>query len=231
MSLKFINAYYDLESAAAVVQRGAHRGFVGGMWDEIGRMQLDFLVGEGLTPDMRLLDIGCGCLRGGVHFISYLDPGNYCGTDISQALLDAGYDIELLAAGLQDRLPRTNLNCNATFDADMFGVKFDVAIAQSVFTHLPLNHLKLCLARAAGYVRPGGFLYATVFLAADGEDWSRPITHSPGGIVTKPDMDPFHYQVSDVAHAATGQPWRLLEIRDWNHPRDQKMAIFRRDPV
>lgn len=231
MAVKFINAYYDLENASAVVRRGDHRGFVGGMWDELGSLQLEFLIEQGVTPETKLLDVGCGCLRGGIHFVRYLDIGNYYGIDISQALLDAGYDVELAAAGLQGRMPRANLNCNSGFDADMFGVKFDVAIAQSVFTHLPLNHFKICMARAAGYVRPGGMFYATVFLAPDDSDWTRPITHAPGGIVTRPDADPFHYQQTDIAYVAADLPWSLLEIRDWGHPRNQKMAIFRRDPA
>lgn len=231
MAAKFINAYYNLENAAAVVQRGGHRGFVGGMWDELGPMQLEFLIDEGITPEAKLLDIGCGCLRGGVHFVRYLDVGNYYGTDISQALLDAGYDVELAAAGLQSRMPRSNLRCNGSFDASGFGVKFDVAIAQSVFTHLPLNHFRLCMARAVDYVRPGGAFYATIFLAPDGSDWTRPITHAPGGIVTHPDADPFHYQEADVAYVVADLPWSLLEIKDWGHPRNQKMAIFRRDPA
>jgi len=230
MASKPKDAYSDSALVAAVMS-GKHRSFVGGMWDEIGGLQRDFVLGEGLTPDMRLLDIGCGCLRAGVHFVRYLNAGNYYGIDISQALIDAGYEIELAAAGLQSKMPRSNLNCNGGFEASMFGVKFDVAIAQSVFTHLPLNHFKLCMARAADYMRPGGTLYATVFLPPDGADWTRPITHSPGGIVTYPDADPFHYQEADVGYAVADLPWTLLEIRDWNHPRNQKMAIFRRDPA
>jgi hypothetical protein len=52
---------------------------VGGMWEEIGKLQLDFLVNQGLRPTHKFLDIGCGTLRGGRHFIRYLDAGNYAG--------------------------------------------------------------------------------------------------------------------------------------------------------
>jgi hypothetical protein len=41
-----------------------HRDVVGGMWDDIGKLQFDFLCDHGLRPSCRLIDIGCGCLRG-----------------------------------------------------------------------------------------------------------------------------------------------------------------------
>ena len=32
-----------------------------------------------------LIDIGCGALRGGVHFVRHLDPGHYFGMDSEPA--------------------------------------------------------------------------------------------------------------------------------------------------
>ncbi|MGH7055210.1 MAG: hypothetical protein ACREFK_05155 [Stellaceae bacterium] len=79
---------------------------IGGFWEEIGKFQFAVMTAHGLMPRHSLLDIGCGCLRGGVHFIRYLEPGNYVGVDVNQSLLDAGYDVELASAGLQARMPR-----------------------------------------------------------------------------------------------------------------------------
>jgi len=59
----------------------------------------------------------------------------------------AGYANELDDAG-RARLPSKNLRATDRFDAD-FGVEFDMAIAQSVFTHVSLNWIRLCLARVA----------------------------------------------------------------------------------
>jgi hypothetical protein len=56
-----------------------HRRRVGGMWEEIGRLQFDFLLSKGLQSRHFLLDIGCGSLRGGIHFIGFLDAGRYDG--------------------------------------------------------------------------------------------------------------------------------------------------------
>ena len=47
---------------------------------------------------------------------------------------------------LREKLPRENLRATDRFDCD-FGVQFDFAIAQSLFTHIPLNDIRLCLVR------------------------------------------------------------------------------------
>jgi SAM-dependent methyltransferase len=224
-----VSNYYDPERAAKYI-RSSHRGYVGGMWPEIGRLQADFLRERGLRPEMRLLDIGCGCLRGGVHFVEYLDPGNYYGVDLWQELLDAGYDVELAALGLQDRLPRENLLCDGEFNFDRFGVTFDAALAQSVFTHLPLNHIRLCLGRLAPVMRPGAVLYATIFACERDEDWLRPIERADGLFTTGPTSDPYHYRYADIEYAASGLPWTVEPVGDWGHPREQAMVLLTRKP-
>ena len=74
---------YDQQLTQERINAGIHRDMVGGRWDEIGRLQFDFLRARGLKPAHRPLDIGCGCLRGGIHAIKYLDAGNYYGLDIN----------------------------------------------------------------------------------------------------------------------------------------------------
>jgi hypothetical protein len=69
------------------IRRLGHRDYIGGMWEEIGRLQFNFLRQQGLTPSHCLLDIGCGALRGGVHFITYLEPGHYLGLDKEKTLI------------------------------------------------------------------------------------------------------------------------------------------------
>jgi SAM-dependent methyltransferase len=103
------------------------------MWEEIGSLQFDFLVRQGLQPNHYLLDVGCGSLRGGIHFVRYLDTGHYFGIDISKELLDAGkYELEI------NRLTSKNpVLCEmGDFDFPSLAQTFDYALAQSVFTHL-----------------------------------------------------------------------------------------------
>ncbi|MDQ1686702.1 MAG: hypothetical protein QOC82_3439, partial [Frankiaceae bacterium] len=157
---------YDSKLSDDEIAAGKHRQHVGGAWDEIGKLQFDFLVARGLQPQHRFLDVGCGAMRGGIHFAGYVDPGNYYGIDVNDRLLKAALSVEIPAAGLADRVPASNLRETARFDAS-FGVSFDYAIAVSVFTHLPLNYIRLCLYQVAKVMSPGGRFYATLFTAPD----------------------------------------------------------------
>ncbi|EGX57742.1 methyltransferase type 12 [Streptomyces zinciresistens K42] len=77
-------------------------------WLALGRMQFDYLVRHGLTPESRMLEIGCGNLRAGWRFIDYLDTGHYHGIDISPEILLAAGDT-LAEHGLQHKLPHLSL--------------------------------------------------------------------------------------------------------------------------
>ena len=138
------SAYDDVDGIRISVSRGEHREIIGGMWDELGRLQFDFMAREGLKPHHKLLDVGCGSLRGRIHFIRYLDVGNYIGVDPNISLLDAGYEIELASRGLKERMPRENLICTADFAPPFPDGAFDFALAQSVFTHVSLNTIRKC---------------------------------------------------------------------------------------
>lgn len=218
---------YDRETEAqAIVLGGQHRGFVGGLWDEIGALQKAFLINRGLKPGHKLLDVGCGCLRGGVQFVDYLDTGNYFGVDRNEALLDVGYNVELEACGLQPKLPRENLIAEADFNLHRFNVIFDYALAVSVFTHISFNRIRVCLERLTSVMAVGSRFYATYFPAPEDAPISEPIQHVRGGVTTYADRDPFHYRSDDFVHAVKALPWRVENIGDWGHPRDQHILCF-----
>lgn len=214
---------YRQEFTPARLDRDAHRHHVGGQWDRMGRLQRQFLVGRGLRPHHTLLDVGCGALRAGVHLVEYLETDRYHGLDINQTLLDAGYDREL-PLRLRPKLPRDHLRATDRFDAD-FGVTFDYAIAQSVFTHVSLNHIRLCLYRVAQVMAPGGRLFATFFEVADNHDLD---AVRPGRRGLWTERNPYFYYRSDLEWAASFAPWHVRYIGDWGHPSGQRMVEFRR---
>jgi SAM-dependent methyltransferase len=219
--------YDDPDLIGKTVARGEHREVIGGLWEEIGQLQLDFLQSAGLRPQHTLLDIGCGSLRLGVCAVAFLDAGRYWGIDLNDALLSAGYEREIIPAGLAARLPRTHLATDGAFRFTGLPTAFDFAIAQSVFTHLPLNHLRLCLANLAAHLTGPCIFYATFFIVPEGQA-NGPVQHHPGGVITFPNQDPYHHTLSDLRHAAAGLPWAVEVIGDWNHPRAQQMVCFRR---
>lgn len=215
---------YGRQLGAEEIAKGAHRDFVGGMWDELGRLQLDFMRQAGLQPGHRFIDVGCGALRGGLHFIAYLEPGNYHGLDINASLIEAGR-VELGKAGLADRLP--HLLVDDGFRVERFGRRFDHGLALSVFTHLPMDTILRCLKRVAGVLADDGVFHASYFAAPEPVHlW--PLNHSPGGVVTQYDADPFHQSFSEFQWMASICGLRVEEIGDWGHPRGQRMLAFRR---
>ena len=209
---------------------GSHRGKVGGLWDEIGQLQFDFLVRQGLQPHHSLLDVGCGSLRGGVHFIRYLEPGHYVGIDRDAALLAAGRDVELDAATLGAKQPL--LVEMRDFQFGTLGRAYDYALAQSVFTHLPLNQIMRCLVNMGQVLNPDGRFFATFFENPHGRAHVEPINRPNQvgrAITTFYDADPFHYTFETMAWASEGTGLRAEHLGDWQHPRGQRMLMFHRD--
>jgi len=220
-----LNRYYDKKRVAEKIRNNQHRSLVGGLWHELGSLQIQYLKNQGLSPDTRLLDVGCGCFRAGVHAIGFLEPGNYYGIDISQDLMQAGYEKELRTAGLATRMPVSNMAVTNDFNMKSFGVDFDYFIAQSLFTHLPLNHLMLCLERAKAVAQAHAKFFATFFICGQPDQWPSAVKHK-SGVTTYPDRDPYHYCHEHIAFAADRASWTLEFIEDWDHPRGQSIAGF-----
>lgn len=218
------NAYENESDMETAVAAGRHRQIVGDLWDELGSLQFNFLVSNGLKPNHTLIDIGCGSLRGGVRFVPYLDPANYYGVDISKALLRAGYEREIVPAGLADRLPASNLRSTSDFDISWPEVLFDYGLAQSLFTHLPLSLTERCLTVTRQRFAPNGLFFATFFTAPAGAAvWQ----HAIGGKKSYSDRDPFHFTPGQIGDVAEDCGWKMQWVGDWAHPRDQQMCVFR----
>jgi SAM-dependent methyltransferase len=124
-------------------------------WLALGQMQFDYLVGHGLKPGDRMLEIGCGNLRAGWRFIDYLDTGNYYGIDISPDILIAALDT-LGERGLQAKLPHLTPVRDLRF-AFLPDDAFTVVHAHSVFSHSPIEVIDECLAHVGRVLAPGGF--------------------------------------------------------------------------
>lgn len=216
---------YERQINDAAILRGEHRAWVGGLWEEMGRLQLEFLLSQGLHPGNTLLDVGCGALRGGIRFVEFLEKGHYAGLDINESLISAGYR-ELELAGLADKQPR--LLVDSEFKASRFGMRFDFAIAQSVFSHLPVNHICECLLNVAQVLEPHGRFFTT-FFEAPHPVHLQPITHEPGGVVSRYDRDPFHYSFTEFQWMADICGLTVGYIGHWSHPRDQRMLVFARN--
>lgn len=217
-----VNTYFYKMVGDQAIARKAHRNFVGGMWEEIGALQFEFLKHEGLLPHHTLLDVGCGCLRGGLKFIEYLNVGRYCGLDINSSLLKAAR-VELEQANLTNKFPKLLLDQH--FAAERFEEKFDYALAVSLFTHLPLNHIGKCLKQVANVLDKTGAFYATYFEAPEAV-FIKDIRHKPGEVLTYYAHDPYHFSFDEISWLANKVGLVTENIGDWGHPRAQKMLKF-----
>jgi len=204
--------------------QGAHRSFVGGSFETHGRTQLDYLRTRGLKPEHTLLDIGCGSFRAGRHFIDYLDAGNYHGIEANPTLIQTGYDRELTDEQ-RAKAPVENFKVNDRFWGWFDDTKFDYVIAQSVFTHVSLNHMRLCLFRAGQVTKPGGSFYATFFERPDETQLGK-IFNKGGNRPFFSEKNAFWYYRSDLEWAASFGPSRMNYIGDWGHPAGQMMVEF-----
>lgn len=141
------------------------RSAVGGLWDRMGEFQLSLLRGQGMLPHHRMLDIGCGSLRGGLRFIDYLEPGNYVGVDLSSKLLEAGSQY-VMAEGLGHKRPRLLQQTSGFEFLDLRGSTFDYVLAFGVFTDLPASQVTDCLGHVPALLLPEGKFIAT-YVAGD----------------------------------------------------------------
>jgi SAM-dependent methyltransferase len=176
---------------------------VGGFDDGIGELQCEFLIGRGLEPDDRLLDIGCGTLRGGEHFMRYLDAGHYHGMDISSQALGAGAG--RVPELVQEHQPTLVLNDDLRFEDGPLADRYDMALAQSVWTHLPEEHIDECLANIGRVL--DGPLWATFF--DEPRDSPKNFGYEPDRLVALAESH---------GHAA-----RVLDREEYPHPRGQRM--------
>lgn len=222
----FASQYDNAARTAELIQAGKHRALIGGMWEEIGQLQFDFLIQAGLSPENRVLDLGCGCLRLGVKLVPYLEPGHYYGVDAEKKLLDAGFRKEIVKVGAQDRLERRNLYCSRLFLHERLPEgTIDFGMCCSVMTHLPLNFLRVCLENAGRYFKPGGKLFLSFFELPEGARFSERHTNAKG-ITTTGHADPYHYYREDMIRPAAGAGWSARHVGEWEHPRGQVMMEY-----
>ncbi|MCB0324750.1 MAG: class I SAM-dependent methyltransferase [Bdellovibrionales bacterium] len=185
---------------------------IGGKWDEVGRLQFDCLVAHGLQPHHRFLDIGCGSLRGGRHFIGYLDSGCYTGFDISkQAIRQA----RALVADEKLTTKSPTLLLSKSLQLDFRAVRklqFDYLLAQSVFTHLYPEHIAECFNRVSSIMSSDAAFFFTFFESERFE---------------KKNVKTFRHPFSFFEQQAACNGF-ILERSQYNHPQQQQMAIARK---
>lgn len=125
-------------------------------YDRLGQSKLTTLRDVGLTPDGKVLDVGCGTGQLAGPLESFLsDRGLYHGTDIGEEAITF----------CRDRFRRPNFRFarNEMTTLPIHGMQFDFVTFFSVFTHTYPDETVLLLAEANRLLAPGGVVIGDVF--------------------------------------------------------------------
>lgn len=125
-------------------------------FDRLVPIKLNLLKDVGLTPDSRMLDVGCGTgllATAAEGFLS--DRGAYYGTDLAKEAIDF--------CKTRYRRPNFHFLVNGMTTLPITGVEFDVVSFFSVFTHTYPDETALLLAEVNRLLAPGGVVFADVF--------------------------------------------------------------------
>jgi cyclopropane fatty-acyl-phospholipid synthase-like methyltransferase len=146
------------------------------LWEMKRDFQIRFLKAVGLKPAHRLLDFGCGTLRGGIPLIQYLDKANYTGIDVRRDVIEEGY-LELSKYQLGHKKPHLeHQNHLAEFH---FPYRFNTIWAFSVLIHLHDRVLSEALELVSNHILDDGIFLANVNVSDCSEgSWQEfPVVH------------------------------------------------------
>jgi len=158
----------NLQKKAEMLDEKAFLGVPVPGFEKGGRELFIYLLNAGLNPNSKVVDIGCGVLRGGYWLIHFLDPDCYCGIEPHAGRLEMGTQTILEPEVLAAKRPR--FDTNSRFDASVFGEKFDFFLAYSVWTHAAKPQIELMLDSFLSNASEGG-VFLTSYLPAG---WRRP---------------------------------------------------------
>ncbi len=127
-------------------------------YERLSIVKLQLLIDLGLTPEAKILDVGCGTglLAAALH--DFLDErGLYVGADISPEAV----------AFCRSRFPRRNFTFHLSemTKLPVLTERFDFIVFYSVFTHTYPRETALLLHEASRLLTDGGVIFADIFTA------------------------------------------------------------------
>jgi ubiquinone/menaquinone biosynthesis C-methylase UbiE len=99
---------------------------VGGHFDLISGIEVDIITAAGLTPEMSVLDLGCGSGRTAIPLATIFPKIDYTGIDVVQRLLDYA---------TSKCPPHFRFLCHQDVTIPLPDGRIDITIAFSLFVH------------------------------------------------------------------------------------------------
>jgi len=133
------------------------------------KSQFDFMLTQGLKKEHKLLEFGCNALNAGIHFMKYLNLGNYTGIDVTPELIEIGKR-RISMNNLWDKKPRVILT--EPYDFSHFENNyFDIIWCIGVLSHLPPTETELVITNWKDILKKdGGKIFATCNLEGTKEN-------------------------------------------------------------
>ena len=166
------------EAVQDLANKGVFSGGPNHLFESAGRLQFATLIREGLWPDSKLLDIGCGALRAGYWLVRFLDANCYYGIEPAKEMLELGINHFLTPELMRQKCP--HFDTNDRFDFSVFQNKFDVFLARSIWSHASKPQIRTMLKSFVETANPRAF-FLTSYLPAkwyrryqrdyQGSDW------------------------------------------------------------
>jgi len=158
-----------------------HTFIGGGDFIKIGEAFFSTLKRHGLTPDMNVLDVGCGQGRMARPLIGFFDTGSYQGFDIDKRGIvwcQSEYvDVPNFqfhhADVFNKRYNKTGAVAAKEFRFPFEDNSFDLVFLTSVFTHMYAKDVEHYLSEIARVLKPKGPCLATWFLLDEHSRQSR----------------------------------------------------------
>ncbi|MBI4819133.1 MAG: class I SAM-dependent methyltransferase [Deltaproteobacteria bacterium] len=141
------------------IEAEGYKNLLGGgkeQWVRRGRFQLEFLRDRGLETSSRLLDVGCGPIRGGTHFVEFLDSGNYHGVDSNP---DFVHTARRILSSSPLKLKNPSIEVSRDFELPSGWRRFDFGLAFSVLNHCGEDQRTFFFRNVPGAMRAGGRIY------------------------------------------------------------------------
>lgn len=174
------------------------------------------------------LDVGAGDLVLGDRFKEIGEPHIFYAQDLSLPSLESGL---LRITGSKADAPPFVTMASDNFDFSRIpNGTVDCAFSNSLFSHLSINSILLCLRQLAPKMRTEGkYLSSMIIVSSEEEllpfDWSV-LGIEGSSVVSHFGRDPFHYSEHTLRSViSTCTPFDLGPIHDYGHP-FQKLVEF-----
>jgi len=189
-------------------------------YDYMGATQFRLLCTLGLRAHHHMLDFGCGSLRAGRLFISYLNAGGYCGIEPNKWLIEEAVEKQVGRDLITLKKPR--FNHNSDFDTGVFNCRFDFIIAQSIFSHTGPDLVRKGLSSFRDTLAPAGLIAVTFRHGeedCDGKGWYYPDQPGNRWVTYRPE--------TILAFAA--ETGLKISAIPWYHPRQHWYLLAREE--